>query len=116
MPRSVNSVAAKRKRKNILKYAKGYYGVGSKVYTIAKNRVEKAFQHAYIGRKQKKIRFRALWIQRINAVVRTFGISYSKFIDLLYNNNINLNRKVIADLAINNPNILKYIIIEYLNK
>ncbi|MDH3003856.1 MAG: 50S ribosomal protein L20, partial [Flavobacteriia bacterium] len=66
-------------------------------------------------RKQKKIRFRALWIQRINAVVRTFGISYSKFIDLLSNNNINLNRKVIADLAINNPNILKYIIIEYLN-
>lgn len=110
MPRSVNTVASKKKRKKILKLAKGYYGARSKVYTVAKNAVEKALKYSYISRKQKKRFFRSLWIQRINAGVRSYGLSYSQFIKKIYDKNINLNRKVLADLCMNHPDIFKNII------
>lgn len=110
MPRSVNTVAAKKRRKKILKSAKGYYGARSKVYTVAKNAVEKALQYAYIGRKQKKRFFRSLWIQRINAAVRMYGINYSTFINKIKYKNIQLNRKMLADLALNNPEGFKSIL------
>jgi large subunit ribosomal protein L20 len=103
MPRSVNAVASRRRRKRILKLAKGYFGSRSKVYTIAKNTVEKGLLYAYRDRKTKKREFRALWIQRINAGARQHGISYSQFIGKLNAKNIGLNRKVLADLAMNNP-------------
>lgn len=107
MPRSVNSVASKRRRKKILKQAKGFFGKRKNVWTIAKNAVEKAMQYAYIGRKLKKRNFRSLWIQRINAAISQYGISYSLFINLLKKNNINLNRKILADLSMNHPEIFK---------
>lgn len=110
MPRSVNTVASKKRRKKILKSAKGYYGARSKVYTVAKNAVEKACQYAYIGRKQKKRFFRSLWIQRINAAVRIYGMNYSTVINKIKNKNIKLNRKMLADLAVNNPEGFKYIL------
>ena len=110
MPRSVNSVASRRRRKKILKMARGYFGARSKVYTVAKNTVEKGMQYAYIGRKQKKREYRALWIQRINAAVREHGMSYSRFMHLLSTNNIELNRKALADLAMNEPAAFKAII------
>lgn len=110
MPRSVNAVASKRRRKKILKYAKGYYGARSKVYTVAKNAVEKSFQYSYIGRKQKKRFFRSLWIQRINAAVRIHGINYSTFINKMKSKNIKLNRKIIADLALNNIELFNNIL------
>ena len=110
MPRSVNSVASRRRRKKILKMARGYFGARSKVYTVAKNTVEKGLQYAYIGRKQKKREYRALWIQRINAAVREHGMSYSRFMHLLSTNNIELNRKALADLAMNEPAAFKAII------
>ncbi|MCS7075912.1 MAG: 50S ribosomal protein L20 [Bacteroidia bacterium] len=99
MPRSVNSVASKARRKKIMKAARGYWGARSKVYTVAKNTVEKAMQHAYKGRKLKKRDFRSLWIQRINAAVRMHGMSYSVFIGKLRAKNILINRKVLAHLA-----------------
>ena len=101
MPRSVNAVASRRRRKRIMKLAKGYFGSRSKVYTIAKNTVEKGLQYAYRDRKTKKREFRALWIQRINAGARQHGISYSQLIGKLNAKNIGLNRKVLADLAMN---------------
>ncbi|WP_028297143.1 50S ribosomal protein L20 [Olivibacter sitiensis] len=110
MPRSVNAVASRRRRKKILKMAKGYYGARSKVYTVAKNTVEKGLQYAYRDRKNKKREFRALWIQRINAGARQHGISYSQLIGKLNAKNIGLNRKVLADLAMNNPDAFKAII------
>jgi large subunit ribosomal protein L20 len=110
MPRSVNSVASRRRRKKILKMARGYFGARSKVYTVAKNTVEKGLQYAYIGRKLKKREYRALWIQRINAAVREHGMSYSRFMHLLSTNNIELNRKALADLAMNEPAAFKAII------
>lgn len=110
MPRSVNTVASKRRRKKILKYAKGYYGARSKVYTVAKNAVEKSLQNSYIGRKQKKRFFRSLWIQRINAFVRMHGINYSTFIKKIKYKNIKLNRKIISHLALNNPELLNNIL------
>jgi large subunit ribosomal protein L20 len=110
MPRSVNAVASRRRRKKILNLAKGYYGSRSKVYTIAKNTVEKGLQYAYRDRKTKKRTFRALWIQRINAGARQHGISYSQLIGKLNNANIGLNRKVLADLALNNPEAFKAVI------
>lgn len=111
MPRSVNAVASRRRRKRILKLAKGYFGSRSKVYTIAKNTVEKGLQYAYRDRKTKKKReFRALWIQRINAGARQHGISYSQLIGKLNAKNIGLNRKVLADLALNNPDAFKAVI------
>lgn len=103
MPRSVNAVASRRRRKKILKMAKGYFGARKNVYTVAKNAVEKALSYAYIHRKQKKRAFRRLWIARINAGVRQHGMSYSRFINALSKNGIGLNRKVLADLAMNHP-------------
>lgn len=110
MPRSVNSVASRARRKRVLKLAKGYYGRRKNVWTVAKNAVEKGLQYAYVGRKQKKRNFRALWIQRINAGVRQYGLSYSKFIGLLKEKNIDLNRKVLADLAMNHPEAFKAVV------
>ena len=110
MPRSVNAVASRRRRKKILKLAKGYYGSRSKVYTIAKNTVETGLQYAYRDRKTKKREFRALWIQRINAGARQQGLSYSVLIGKLNAKNIGLNRKVLADLALNNPDAFKAVI------
>lgn len=101
MPRSVNSVAAKARRKKVIKQAKGYFGRRKNVHTVAKNAVEKGHQYAYIGRKQKKRNYRALWIQRINAAVRQHDMSYSEFMGKLNKNDITLNRKVLADLAMN---------------
>ena len=110
MPRSVNSVAAKARRKKILKAAKGYFGRRKNVHTVAKNAVEKAMQYAYRDRKNKKRTFRALWIQRINAGTRQYGMSYSQFMGKIHANNIELNRKVLADLAMNDPQTFKAIV------
>ncbi len=110
MPRSVNVVAARRRRKKVLNMAKGYWGARSKVFTIAKNTVEKGLQYAYRDRKAKKREFRALWIQRINAGAREHGISYSQLIGKLAAKNIGLNRKVLADLAMNNKEAFKAVI------
>ena len=103
MPRSVNAVASRRRRKKVLKLARGYWGSRSKVFTIAKNTVEKGLQYAFRDRKVKKREFRALWIQRINAASREHGMSYSQFIGKVAGKNIGLNRKVLADLAMNDP-------------
>lgn len=103
MPRSVNSVASRRRRKKILKQARGYFGARSKVYTVAKNALDKAMLYAYVGRKLKKRNFRNLWIVRINAAARQQGLSYSRFMHLLKSKGVELNRKVLADLALNNP-------------
>lgn len=110
MPRSVNAVASRRRRKKILKLARGYWGSRSKVYTIAKNTLEKGLQYAYRDRKAKKREFRALWIQRINAGARQHGISYSQLMGKLATKNIGLNRKVLADLAMNNPSAFKAVV------
>lgn len=107
MPRSVNVVAARRRRKKILKQAKGYWGARSKVFTVAKNAVEKALCYAYRDRKVKKREFRALWIQRINAGARLHGMSYSVFMGKIHATGIDLNRKVLADLAMNHPDAFK---------
>lgn len=103
MPRSVNSVASKARRKKVLKLAKGYWGSRKNVWTIAKNTVEKGLGYAYRDRKQKKRHFRALWIQRINAAAREHGMSYSAFIGKIHAGNVGLNRKALADLALNHP-------------
>ena len=110
MPRSVNSVSSKTRRKKILKQAKGYFGRRKNVYTVAKNAVEKGLLYAYRDRKNKKRTFRALWIQRINAGVRQYGISYSQFIGKVHANGIKLNRKTLADLAMNNQVAFKAIV------
>ena len=110
MPRSVNSVASRAKRKKILKQAKGYFGRRKNVYTVAKNAVEKAMSYSYRDRKNKKRTFRALWILRINAGVRQYGMSYSQFMGKVKANNIELNRKVLADLAMNNPEAFKAVV------
>lgn len=110
MPRSVNSVASRARRKKILKQAKGYFGARSKVYTVAKNAVEKAMQYAYRDRKQKKRNFRSLWITRINAGVREHGMSYSEFMNKCTQKEIGLNRKVLADLAMNHPDAFKAVV------
>ena len=107
MPRSVNSVAAKARRKAILKAAKGYFGRRKNVHTVAKNAVEKGMQYAYRDRKNKKRNFRALWIQRINAGARLYGMSYSQFMGKVHAHGIELNRKVLADLAMNHPKAFK---------
>lgn len=110
MPRSVNSVAAKAKRKKVLKAAKGYFGRRKNVYTVAKNAVEKGQLYSYTGRKEKKRNFRSLWIQRINAAVREEGMSYSQFMHRLKEKNVELNRKVLADLAMNHPEAFKAVL------
>lgn len=102
MPRSVNSVAARNRKRKILKAARGYFGARSKVFTVAKNAVDHAMAYAYVGRKLKKRAFRRLWIARINAGVRPLGLSYSVFMHKLKTAKIDLNRKVLADLALNN--------------
>ena len=103
MPRSVNHVASKARRKKILKLSKGYFGRRKNVWTVAKNAVEKGLNYAYRDRRVKKREFRKLWIQRINAGARLHGMSYSVFIGKLKAANIDLDRKVLADLAMNNP-------------
>ena len=110
MPRSVNSVAAKARRKKILKKAKGYFLSRHNVFTVAKNAVEKAGVYAFIGRKLKKRDFRSLWISRINAACRAEGMSYSVFIHKLNEKNIQLNRKALADLALNSPDAFKALV------
>ncbi|PZP43622.1 MAG: 50S ribosomal protein L20 [Pseudopedobacter saltans] len=110
MPRSVNAVASRARRKRILKQAKGYYGKRKNVYTVAKNIVEKGLTYAYVGRKLKKREYRQLWIARINAAVREEGLSYSVFIDKLNKKGITLDRKVLADLAMNEPESFKALI------
>jgi len=110
MPRSVNTVASKARRKKILKAAKGYWGRRKNVYTIAKNAVEKGRQYAYRDRRVKKREFRKLWILRINAGAREHGLSYSQLMGALKKSNIDLNRKVLADLAMNHPEAFKAIV------
>lgn len=110
MPRSVNAVASRARRKKILKKAKGYFLSRSNVYTVAKNAVEKAGVYSYVGRKLKKRDYRGIWITRINAAVRMHGLSYSKFMAKLTENNIEINRKALADLALNNPDAFKAIV------
>ena len=110
MPRSVNVVAARRRRKKVLKAARGFWGSRGKVFTIAKNTLEKGMQYAYRDRKVKKREFRGLWIQRINAGTRLHGMSYSVFMGKLHAKNIDLNRKTLADLAMNNPEAFKAIV------
>ena len=110
MPRSVNSVASRARRKKVMKQAKGYFGRRKNVWTVAKNAVEKAMLYAYRDRKNNKRNFRSLWIQRINAGARQHGMSYSKFMGKLKANNIDLNRKVLADLAMNHPEAFKAIV------
>lgn len=110
MPRSVNAVASRARRKKVLKLAKGNFLARRNVWTVAKNTVEKGLAYAYTGRKVKKRDYRALWIQRINAGVREHGLSYSKFIGMLAAKNIQLNRKVLADLAMNHPDTFKAVV------
>lgn len=110
MPRSVNHVASRARRKKILNLTKGYWGARGNVWTIAKNTLEKGLQYAYRDRKTKKRNMRSLWIQRINAGVRQYGMSYSEFIGKVNAKNINLNRKVLADLAMNHPEAFKAIL------
>jgi large subunit ribosomal protein L20 len=107
MPRSVNAAASKARRKRILKQAKGFYGKRKNVYTVAKNIVEKGMTYSYVGRKLKKREYRRLWIARINAAVRAEGLTYSQFIHKLSEKGIELDRKVLADLAMNNPETFK---------
>jgi large subunit ribosomal protein L20 len=110
MPRSVNAVASRARRKRILDQAKGYYGKRKNVYTVAKNIVEKGMTYSYVGRKLKKREYRALWIARINAAVREEGLTYSVFIHKLNEQGITLDRKVLADLAMNNPESFKALV------
>ncbi|EAQ99593.1 50S ribosomal protein L20 [Maribacter polysiphoniae] len=110
MPRSVNAVASRARRKKVMKQAKGYFGRRKNVWTVAKNAVEKAMLYAYRDRRNKKRTFRALWITRINAGARLHGMSYSQFMGKVKANNIELNRKVLADLAMNHPDAFKAIV------
>ena len=110
MPRSVNSVASRARRKKILKATKGYFGRGKNVWTVAKNKYEKGLQYAYRDRKAKKREFRALWIQRINAGARIHDMSYSQLMGMLKKSGIDLNRKVLADLAMNHPEAFKAVV------
>tara|TARA_Y100000994_G_scaffold207905_1_gene180637 strand:- start:1019 stop:1363 length:345 start_codon:yes stop_codon:yes gene_type:complete len=110
MPRSVNSVASRSRRKKILKLAKGYFGRRKNVWTIAKNAIEKAMSYAYRDRKNNKRNFRSLWITRINAGARLNGMTYSQFMGKIKSNNIDLNRKALADLAMNHPEAFKAIV------
>ena len=110
MPRSVNHVASRAKRKRVMKLAKGYYGRRKNVWTIAKNAVEKGLVYAYEGRKQKKRNFRSLWITRINAGARMHGMSYSQFMGKVNKSELELNRKVLADLAMNHPEAFKAVV------
>jgi large subunit ribosomal protein L20 len=110
MPRSVNAVASRARRKKILNQAKGFYGKRKNVYTVAKNIVEKGMTYSYVGRKNKKREYRQLWIARINAAVRAEGLTYSEFINKLNTKGIAINRKILADLAMNEPASFKALI------
>ena len=110
MPRSVNAVASRARRKRILKQAKGFIGKRKNVYTVAKNVVEKGMTYMFVGRKLKKREYRTLWIARINAAVREEGMTYSQFINKLQTKGIELDRKVLADLAMNNPETFKSLV------
>ena len=110
MPRSVNHVASRAKRKRILKLTRGFYGARKNVWTVAKNTWEKGLTYAYRDRKAKKREFRSLWIQRINAAARQHGLTYSQLMGRLAKQNIGLNRKVLADLAMNNPKAFEAIV------
>jgi large subunit ribosomal protein L20 len=112
MPRSVNAVASRARRKKILKQAKGFYGKRKNVYTVAKNVLEKGLGYKYVGRKLKKREYRTLWIARINAAVREEGMSYSVFMNKLGQKGIELNRKVLADLAMNEPESFRKLVAE----
>ena len=111
MPRSKNAVASRARRKKILDQAKGYYGKRKNVYTVAKNIVEKGMTYSYVGRKNKKREYRTLWIARINAAVREEGLTYSEFIHALSGKGIDINRKVLADLAMNEPASFKALVV-----
>ena len=110
MPRSVNNVASRAKRKRILKLAKGFFGRKKNVWTVAKNAIEKGLVYAYRDRKQKKREFRGIWIARINAGARLHGLSYSEFMGKLKKADVELNRKVLADLAMNHPSAFEAIV------
>ncbi|MEE4256493.1 MAG: 50S ribosomal protein L20 [Bacteroidales bacterium] len=110
MPRSVNVVAARTRRKKVMKATKGQFGRRKNVWTVSKNAYEKGLSYAYRDRRNKKRNFRALWIQRINAAARQYGMSYSVFMGKLHEKNIDINRKVLADLAMNNPDAFKAIV------
>ena len=110
MPRSVNHVASRAKRKRILKLTRGYFGARKNVWTVAKNTWEKGLTYAFRDRRNKKRNFRALWIQRINAAARLQGLSYSQLMGGLHKAGIEINRKVLADLAVNNPQAFKAIV------
>ncbi len=115
MPRSVNHVASRKRRKRILSLTRGYYGGRRNVWTVAKNTWEKGLQYAFRDRKTKKRNFRALWIQRINAAARLEGMSYSKLMGALHKAGIEMNRKVLADLAMNHPEAFKAIVLKAKN-
>lgn len=110
MPRATNSVASRQKRKKIMKQTKGYFGRRKNVWTVSKNAYEKGLQYAYRDRRKKKAEFRALWIQRINAAVREYDMSYSEFMGKLSKSGIEINRKVLADLAMNDPKAFEAIV------
>ncbi|MBI9036174.1 MAG: 50S ribosomal protein L20 [Bacteroidales bacterium] len=110
MPRSVNAVAARAKRKKVLKLTKGQFGRRKNVWTVAKNSFEKGQTYAFRDRRVKKRTFRALWIMRINAGVRQYGMSYSEFMGKIHKAEIEIDRKVLADLAMNNPEAFKAIV------
>ncbi|MFV0469893.1 MAG: 50S ribosomal protein L20 [Dysgonomonas sp.] len=110
MPRSVNHVASRNRRKKVLKLTRGYYGARKNVWTVAKNTWEKGLTYAFRDRRAKKRNFRALWIQRINAAARLEGLSYSRLMGALHKNGIEINRKVLADLAVNHPEAIKAIV------
>lgn len=110
MPRSVNAVASRARRKKVLNQTKGFYGKRKNVYTVAKNVLEKGLGYKYVGRKLKKRDYRTLWIARINAAVREEGLSYSVFMNKLATAGININRKVLADLAMNQPESFKALV------
>jgi len=112
MPRATNSVASRKRRKKILKQAKGSFGARSNVYTVAKNSVEKGLLYSYRDRRKKKGEFRKLWIQRINAGARQYGMSYSEFMGKLGKKGIELNRKTLADLAMHHPEAFKAVVDE----
>lgn len=115
MPRANNKVAARNKRKRILKLAKGYWGLRKNAWTIAKNHIEKGLLHAYVGRKLKKRSYRSLWIMRINAAAREYGTTYSRLIHALKQNNIQMNRKILADFAMNKPEVFQAIVRSAMN-
>ena len=110
MPRSVNHVASRNRRKKVLRQTRGYFGARKNVWTVAKNTWEKGLTYAYRDRKNKKRTFRSLWIQRINAAARLNGTTYSRLMGALSKNEININRKVLADLAMNHPEAFKAIV------